>query len=383
MGSTGDEVSALGFGCMRLPVIDGDAAKINDEVAIPMLRKAIDCGVNYVDTAYPYHSAEFGLPGESEPFVGRALSDGYRDKVMVATKLPSWLVQDRADMDRLLEQQIERMRCGHIDYYLLHGMNNTFWPILKELGVLEFLDQAKSDGRIRRAGFSYHEGPELYPLIIDSYDWDFTQIQYNYLDEEFQAGRAGLMKAAEKGIGIVVMEPLRGGSLSRELPVEAQALLDEASTKRSNAEWALRWVWNHPEVSTALSGMTEPWHVDENLKIADEALPDSLTPDELERIGKVKEIFKATQKVPCTQCGYCMPCPEGVNIPNNLSVYNEYFLFDSDLHRNRIKMFSSMILPPDAHADRCTECGQCLEHCPQQIQIPDELKRGAKAIGGK
>ena len=382
MGKTGDEVSVLGFGCMRLPVIDGDVTNIDDEVAIPMLRKAIDAGVNYVDTAYPYHSASFDQPGESEPFVGRALAGGYRDKVMVATKLPSWLVQDRADMDRLLEQQIERMQCGHIDYYLLHGMNKTLWPILKKIGALEFLDQAKSDGRIRRAGFSYHEGPELYPEIIDSYDWDFTQIQYNYLDEEFQAGTVGLRKAAEKGIGIVVMEPLRGGNLARDLPVEAQTLLDEAGTKRTNAEWALRWVWNHSEVSTALSGMTEPWHVDENLRVAGEAAPDSLTENELRRIEKVKEIFNRTQKVPCTQCGYCMPCPEGVNIPNNLSAYNEYFLFDSDQHRSRVKMFSSMIIPPDAHANRCTECGKCLEHCPQQIQIPDELKKKIEALDG-
>lgn len=380
MGSTGEEVSVLGFGCMRLPVIDGDHTRINDEVAIPMLRSAVEAGVNYVDTAYPYHSSSFDQPGESEPFVGRALAGGYRDKVNVATKLPSWLVQNRTDMDRLLEEQIERMQCGHIDYYLLHGMNRVLWPRLRELDVLEFLDSAKRDGRIRRAGFSYHDGPELYPKIVDGYDWDFTQIQYNYLDEEFQAGRAGLLKTAEKGIGIVVMEPLRGGNLARELPAEAQALLDGAYSKRSNAEWALRWVWDHPEVSTVLSGMTEPWHVEENLKIADKALADSLTPEELARIEKVKDIFNATQKVPCTQCGYCMPCPQGVDIPSNLAVFNEYYLFDSEQHRGRVKMFSSMLIPPDARADRCTECGQCLEHCPQQIQIPDELKAADEAL---
>ena len=187
MGKTGDEVSVLGFGCMRLPVIDGDHTRIDDETAIPMLRKAVDAGVNYVDTAYPYHSAAFDQPGDSELFVGRALAGGYRDKVMVATKLPSWLVGSREDMDRLLDEQIRRMDSGHVDYYLLHGMNKSLWPRLLDLGALQFLDKAKGDGRIKRAGFSYHEGPDLFPEIVDSYDWDFTQIQYNYLDEEFQA----------------------------------------------------------------------------------------------------------------------------------------------------------------------------------------------------
>ena len=302
MGQTGDEVSILGFGCMRLPVLGGDHAKIDDEVAIPMIRKAIDAGVNYVDTAYPYHSAAFDQPGDSELFVGRALTDGYRDRVMVATKLPSWLVKSKADMDRLLDEQIERMQSGYVDYYLLHGMNKTFWPILKNLGALEFLETAMADGRILRAGFSYHEGPDLFPEIVDAWDWDFCQIQFNYLDEEFQAGKTGLIHAAAKGIGIVVMEPLRGGNLSGELPGAAEEVLAGADTQRTHAEWALRWVWNHPEVSTVLSGMTEPWHVDENLKIADEAEPGSLSEDEMTRIEKVKEIFNATQKVPCTQC---------------------------------------------------------------------------------
>lgn len=381
MESSGDEVSVLGFGCMRLPVIGGDHARIDDEVAIPMIRRAIDAGVNYVDTAYPYHSAAFDQPGDSELFVGRALTDGYRDRVMVATKLPSWLIKSRNDMDRLLDEQTERMQSGYVDYYLLHGMNKTFWPILKNLGVLEFLEAAMADGRILRAGFSYHEGPDLFPEIVDAWDWDFCQIQFNYLDEEFQAGKAGLMHAAAKGMGIVVMEPLRGGNLSGELPEAAEEVLAGADTQRTHAEWALRWVWNHPEVSTALSGMTKPWHVEENLRIADEAEPGSLSEDEMTRIEKVKELFNATQQVPCTQCRYCMPCPEGVDIPNNLAAYNEYFLFDTDSHRQRVKIFSSMVIPPDARADRCTECGQCLEHCPQQIEIPDELKKIVETLG--
>ena len=381
MGSTGDEVSALGFGCMRLPIVDGDHTRIDDEVAVPMVRKAIDAGVNYVDTAYVYHSAAFDTPGDSEPFVGRALAGGYRDKVMVATKLPMWLLQAPEDMDRLLDEQIERMQSGHVDYYLLHGLNKMLWGLGQKLGALAFLDRAKADGRIKRAGFSYHEGPELFPEVVDAYDWDFCQIQYNYLDEEFQAGRAGLEKAAGKGMGIVVMEPLRGGNIAGELPAEAQEVLDGAATSRTNAEWALRWVWQHPEVSTVLSGMTEPWHVEENLRVASQADADSLTDDELARIQKVKEVFQDKQRVPCTQCRYCMPCPEGVDIPGNLGAYNEYFMFDTDGHRQMAKMFYTMIIGPDARADRCTACGQCLEHCPQQIQIPDEMEIVREVLG--
>jgi predicted aldo/keto reductase-like oxidoreductase len=384
MGSTGDEVSVLGFGCMRLPMVGNgsDRTKIDDEVAIPMLRKAIDAGVNYVDTAWPYHSNSFEVPGESEPFVGRALQNGYRDKVMVATKLPPWLVQSRDDMDRILDNQIERMQSGHIDYYLLHGLNKMFWPMLQNLGALEFLESALADGRIRRAGFSYHDGPELFPQIVDAWDWDFCQIQYNYLDEEFQAGKAGLMHAAAKGLGIVIMEPLRGGNIAGELPKEAEEVLDGAGKKRTNTEWALRWVWNHPEVSTVLSGMTEPWQVDENLRIADEAVSNSLSQDELDRIDKVKEIFSEKLRVSCTKCRYCMPCPEGVDIPQNLAAYNEYFLFDTDGHHMMAKMAYTMTIESEAKADRCTECGQCLEHCPQEIQIPEELKRTVEALGG-
>ncbi len=383
MGSTGDDVSVLGFGCMRLPTTgDGtDRTKIDYEVAISMLRTAIDAGVNYVDTAYPYHSNSFEEPGESEPFVGKALADGYRDKVMLATKLPPWLLQGRDDMDRVLDNQLKRLKTDRIDYYLLHGLNKMFWPMLQQMGALEFLETALGDGRIKRAGFSYHDGPELFPRIVDAWDWDFCQLQYNYLDEEFQAGKAGLMHAAAKGMGIVAMEPLRGGNLAGELPKEAEEALAGSDTKRSHAEWALRWVWNHPEVSTLLSGMTEPWHVDENLKIADEAAPDSLTEDELNRIEKVKEVFKTKQKVPCTQCRYCMPCPEGVDIPGNLAAYNEYFLFDTDGHRYMAKICYNMVLGADAKADKCTACGQCLEHCPQQIQIPDELEIAKEVLG--
>ena len=217
MGKTGDDVSILGFGCMRLPIVDGDHSKVDDEVAIPMLRKAIDAGVNYVDTAYVYHSMAFDQPGDSEPFVARALADGYREKVMVATKLPMWLLQAPEDMDRLLDEQIERMGSGHIDYYLLHGLNKMFWGLTHKLGALDFLEKAKADGRIKRAGFSYHDGPELFPDIVDGYDWDFCQIQYNYLDE-VPGGQNWSYARCEKGDGYC-----RHGAFKRRQPFRGTA----------------------------------------------------------------------------------------------------------------------------------------------------------------
>lgn len=382
LGKCGDEVSALGFGCMRLPVIDKNPTRINYALATSMLIKAIDAGVNYIDTAYPYHSNDLTAPGESELFVGRALQGGYREKVKIATKLPSWMVQNRDDMERILDHQLKRLQTDHIDCYLLHALNKIFWPSLLKLGVLEFLDGALADGRIKRAGFSYHEGPDLFKPIVDAYDWDFCQIQYNYLDEETQAGKRGLEYAAAKGLGIVVMEPLRGGNLAGQLPQEAEEIFSGAPIKRTHAEWALRWLWNQPEISTLLSGMSELPQLKENLAIAAEATPNTLTPDELDRVDQVKEIYRAKQKIPCTKCGYCMPCPAGVDIPGNLSLYNEYFLFDDDGSRRLAKALYGMMLP-GSRGDQCTACGQCLEHCPQQIAIPGELKQAVEVLAAK
>ena len=380
LGNCGDEVSILGFGCMRLPIIGEDRTQINDEIAIPMLRRAIDAGVNYVDTAYPYHSNSMEEPGASEPFVGRALQDGYRERVKIATKMPSWLIESRADMERILNQQLERLQTDSIDCYLLHNQNKTYWGKLEQLGVLDFLDDAKQGGRIKRAGFSFHAGPELFQPIIDAYDWDFCQIQYNYLDENFQAGKKGLEYAAGKGIGVVVMEPLRGGNLAGQLPADAERAFADAKTKRTHAEWALRWVWNHPEVSTVLSGMTEPHQLEENLQIAAEGSANSLSADELARVEQVKQIYRTRQKVPCTKCRYCMPCPVGVDIPGNLEAFNNYYLFDTDSSRFMAKLFYRTTLAEGAKADNCIDCGKCLELCPQAIQIPQELKKVAELL---
>lgn len=370
-GKTNEMVSALGFGCMRLPIIGSDPTNIDEAKAIQMIRHAIDSGVNYVDTAYPYHGTGFTHGGASEPFVAKALKDGYREKVKLATKLPSWLIKTRADMDKYLNEQLERLETDAIDFYLVHSLNAGVWPVLKAAGISDFLDQALKDGRIKYAGFSFHDQAGLFKEIVDYYDWSFCQIQFNYLDEEYQAGREGLEYAAKKGLGIAIMEPLRGGNLAN-LPKEAADRIDQADIKRTPAEWALRWVWNHPEVSVVLSGMSTMDHVTENLKVAQAAQANSLTAKELAIIDAVKNLFKERIKVNCTACAYCMPCPAGINIPGCFSTYNDYWVFDaSPAAKERYQIWSKISAP----ASKCAECGKCEAHCPQGIAIREELKQ--------
>ena len=373
LGKTNEKVSALGFGCMRLPIINGDTTKIDEEKATKMIRHAIDEGVNYIDTAYPYHGTGMGNGGESEPFVGRALKDGYREKVKLATKLPSWAIKTREDMDKYLNEQLERLQTEYIDFYLVHALNAGSWENLKKLGIDEFLDSAIKDGRIKYAGFSFHDKLEVFKGIVDYYDWSFCQIQYNYLDEDFQAGTEGLKYAADRGLGVVIMEPLRGGKIVRDLPKEVMNTFDKAEIKRSPAEWALRWVWNHPEVSVVLSGMNVMDNVTENLKTASVAAPNSLTEEELEVLDEVKKVFKDRIKVNCTACEYCMPCPAGVNIPKNFSCYNEYSLFVTPETEQELKKVYNSVGSQE-RADKCVECGKCESHCPQAIKIREELK---------
>ncbi|MFT8314116.1 MAG: aldo/keto reductase [Clostridium sp.] len=372
-GKTNENVSILGFGCMRLPIIGGDRTKIDEEKAIEMIHYAIDKGVNYIDTAYPYHGNGRERGGQSEPFVGRALKDGYREKVNLATKLPSWLIKTREDMDKYLNEQLERLQTDRIDFYLVHSLNTGTWENLKKLGINEFLDSAIKDGRIRYAGFSFHDRLPLFKEIVDYYDWSFCQIQYNYLDENYQAGREGLEYAANKGLGIAIMEPLRGGKIVKSLPDKAVSAFNEADVKRSPAEWALRWVWNHPEVSVVLSGMNVMDNINENIRVANEAKANSLTEKELAIIDKVKNAFEERIKVNCTACEYCMPCPSGVNIPKNFTIYNEYSLFVNPETEKELKTRYSS-LKPEERASKCVACGKCESHCPQAIKIRQELK---------
>ena len=367
-GKTNEKVSALGFGCMRLPLLPGgDPTKIDEELAIKLIRHAIDEGVNYIDTAYPYHGNSRTKGGQSELLVAKALKDGYREKVKLATKLPSWLIKTREDLDNYLNEQLKRLETDCIDFYLVHNVNEDYWPSLKGAGITEFLNAALKDGRIKYAGFSFHDKLDLFKETVDYYDWSFCQIQYNYLDENFQAGTEGLQYAAQKGLGITIMEPLRGGKLAGNLPETVQNAFDQADVERTPADWALRWVLNHPEVSVVLSGMNAMDQVNENLKTAGEAEANSMTAEETNIIDRVKAIFKERIKVNCTACGYCMPCPSGVDIPTCFTMYNNYNMFGKEETYHRF-------VGPEQRASNCVECGRCETLCPQGIEIRRHLK---------
>jgi uncharacterized protein len=376
MPKNGDELSILGFGCMRLPVKDG---KIDEPRAIGQIRDAIDQGVNYLDTAWPYHA------GQSETLLGKALRGGYRDRVKVATKLPSWMIETREDMDRYLAAQLGKLGTGHIDYYLLHSLDGTSWDNLTRLGALEFIDQAKADGRIINAGFSFHGMAADFTRIVDAYPWVFCQIQYNYLDENYQAGTAGLEYAAQKGLGVIVMEPLRGGSLASVVPPAAETLWNQAKVRRTPAEWALRWVWNRPEVTVVLSGMNDEAQIRENLAIASAADANSLSEEELDLVEQVGRQYQSLLKVRCTSCGYCMPCPAEVMIPVCFEEYNKMHLFGTGDEAKFIYAFRTSGMLVDGrpgHASQCAQCGVCLEKCPQQIEIPEVLAQVAAEMEG-
>ena len=371
LGKSDIKVSTLGFGCMRFPTMPTEDESlspfeipVNEEESEKMLLYAMEHGINYFDTAYPYHG------GKSEKILGRTMKP-HRDKIMIATKLPAMMVKEASDVERFIDEQLKRLDSSYVDFYLLHGMNSHSWSLMKEYKALDFMERLISDGRILHIGFSFHDEVKLFKEIIDSYDWTLCQIQYNYFDENRQAGKEGLQYAAGKGIGVVIMEPLRGGNLTDNIPPTVQAIWDSAETKRTAAEWALRWVLNHTEVSTVLSGMSSMPQLVENLKIVEDAEPDSLNQNELSLILKAKEEYEALLKVGCTGCGYCMPCPNGVDIPTNFNAYNNFFLFDQ---QQMSRMMYNMMLPEGQRASSCEECGECEEKCPQQIEIMEELK---------
>ena len=363
----GVPVSVLGFGCMRLPVLDGDMQRIDEPAAAALLRRAIDAGVNYVDTAWPYHG------GESEPFVGRALQGGYRERVQLATKLPVWLVETGADWERLLDQQLRKLDTDHIDFYLLHSLDDAHWRTVVEQDQMVSAERALADGRIRHLGFSFHGLYEDFETIVAASDlWEFVQIQYNYMDEDYQAGRKGLELAAGKGLGVIVMEPVRGGALAANVPPQVQAVWDEAPTKRTPAAWALDWVWNHPEVSFLLSGMSTMEQVEENLRLADQARPGMLDAGELALVARVRELYRELSPIPCTACRYCMPCPQGVAIPDVFDLYNDTHMYEN---LQRAQFVYGTFWSDEEKADRCTACGECVEKCPQDIDIPTWMEK--------
>jgi predicted aldo/keto reductase-like oxidoreductase len=374
---TGDELSILGFGCMRLAQKDG---RIDEERAIGQIRYAIDHGVNYIDTAWPYHG------GESEPLVGRALAGGYRERVKLATKLPAWMVKSRADMDRFLDAQLRKLATSRIDYYLVHSLNGGTWDRVAALGVAEFLDRARADGRIVNAGFSFHGLREDFKRIVDAYAWTFCQIQYNYLDEDHQAGTEGLKYAASKRLAVVAMEPLRGGTLAvRPQPPAIEEIWREAERRRSPAEWALRWVWDHPEVTVALSGMNDEAQVEENLRIASGAGPESLTIEEAGLVARAARKYREIMKVGCTGCGYCQPCPSGIDIPGCFDLFNAFHTFGKKQEALFLYVVRAggFLSGQPAYASLCAHCLECLEKCPQELQIPDLLEQVAREFEGE
>ncbi len=366
-------ISILGFGCMRLPVLDGDFGRIDEAKATRLLRDAIDAGVNYVDTAYPYHN------GESEPFVGRVLRDGYRERVQLATKCPTFFVQKETDWERFLDEQLRRLDTGVIDFYLLHGLGTERWETVTRLGGLRMLDRARRDGRIQHAGFSFHGSPDSFAEIVAGYDWEFCQIQFNLLDTEFQAGLAGMRLADSRGVGVIAMEPLRGGTLAARQPEAVEAIRERSGRAWSAAEWAWRWVWHHGEVVTALSGMNGESQLRENLAVADAALPGGLSDAELALAAAVRSHYLASVEVPCTTCGYCLPCPSGVAIPDVFSLVNTVAMFDSRAASSAA--YKGIWVARGNGADACTECGECEPKCPQSIPIRDALRDAHAVLG--
>lgn len=364
------KVSVLGFGCMRFPIENDDSGSIDEIKAAEMLHYAIDNGVNYIDTAYPYHQ------GNSEAFVGRALSNGYRDKVYLATKLPVWLCKTYEDFEKYLDEQLERLNTDYIDFYLLHSLSEKSWNNIVNLKIFDFIEEAKAKGKIKYIGFSFHDELPVFKSIIDSYNWDFCQIQLNYMDRQYQAGLEGFKYAVDKDISVVVMEPIKGGKLA-VASTEIQSIWDKSKIKRTAARWALEWIYNFPDVSLLLSGMSTLEHVIENVETAKSASVNSLSEEDLELVDEVTSIYKRNIKVGCTSCEYCLPCPEGVAIPSIFDMYNNVYVYGTEQDsKNRYEA----LIKADKDSTKCVECGICESLCPQHLNIIQDLKDGHKIL---
>jgi predicted aldo/keto reductase-like oxidoreductase len=362
--------SALGFGCMRLP-IRGKHEDIDEAAAIGMIRRAIDAGVNYFDTAWGYHG------GNSEIVLGKALRDGYRSRVKMATKLPPWEVRTAADFDRLLNTQLGRLQVDHVDLYLLHSLGRKNWDTIHALGVLEWAEKAMADGRVGHMGFSFHDTLPVFKEIVDAFDrWTFCQIQYNYMDETTQAGTEGLRYAADRGLAVVVMEPLLGGNLASP-PAAIQSMWDGSRHKRSAVDWALHWLWDKPEVTVVLSGMSTAQQLEQNLESVDSGGPGLLSSEERDLVGHVAETYRALRPIPCTRCNYCLPCPSGVSIPHNLGLYNTAVVYNQ--HQKMRQEYRGT--KEAERASACTACRECEEKCPQKIVVSEWMSCIAKELG--
>ncbi len=362
-GNTGTEISALGFGCMRFPLLED--GRVNEAEAISMVRRAIDRGVNYIDTAYPYHQ------GESEKLLGRALQDGYRERTYLATKCPIWLVEEEQDFERFLDEQLDRLQTDHIDFYLLHALDRQRLEKMRALHLADHMVRAREAGKIRHIGFSFHDEVQVFKEIIDETDqWEFCQIQYNYIDRYDQAGDEGIRYAAEKGLGIIVMEPLLGGRLASLSEHVARCF----SPDKTPVEHALDFVWNQKEISFLLSGMSSPQQLEDNLVYADRSAAGMLGEEELAAYAKAKEIFDRTSMVDCTGCAYCMPCPFGLNIPELFRAYNRYGVYGESGVREAYEAQT-------VRSDQCRGCRKCEQICPQGIKVSEVMKKIAALMG--
>ena len=360
----GNELSVLGFGCLRFPQKNG---KIDMEATRAQIALAVEQGVNYFDTAYVY--------GGSEAALGEILeAEGIRDRVKIATKLPHYLIKSRAGLEKMFREELKRLRTDHVEYYLMHMLCDLdTWERLKNLGIEEWIARKKESGEIGQIGFSYHGNTEMFCKLVDAYDWDFVQIQYNYLDEHSQAGRRGLHHAAGKGIPVIIMEPLRGGRLVNQLPAEAKAVFDGSGKNWTPAQWALRWLWDQKEVTVVLSGMNSREMVLENIRTASEAAVGSFGNGEQAVIAGAVEAINAKVKVGCTGCGYCQPCPKNVDIPGAFAAYNRYHT-ENPAGARWEYLRCTLFRKNHTHAGNCIGCGKCEKHCPQGIEIRKELE---------
>lgn len=367
---TDEKISLLGFGTMRLPVINGDSSKIDETEAIRMIRSAIDRGINYVDTAYMYHD------GFSEIVTGKALKDGYREKVFLADKMPLWMARTEEDVDRIFNDQLKRLDVDCIDMYLVHNIGAGIWKRAIEFNAMAYLEKKKAEGKIKQIGFSFHDEFDVFKEVIEAYPWDFCQIQLNYMDTDFQAGVKGLELAGSLNIPVIVMEPLKGGKLTDVLPQSIKDFWSQAPVKRTPAEWALRWVADFPEVLTILSGMSSMEQLDENIRILSEAESNSLTETEHIIIERVADEYNNLIQYSCTGCKYCMPCPVGIDIPDIIGRYNDWFVFEGN---QKIQRDFNDWVSPKRRPSVCESCKACEDHCPQHLPV-SEIMEKAKAV---